>query len=399
MRWRHEERVLDVLRRHGAMRRAELAEQAGLSRTTLSEIIGDLKERGAVHVVSTDADRRRGSGRPAELLALDPRSGQYLGIDLAHTAVHVAVVDATQRTLALEQQDLDPDTPWQQRISAALDLVDRIESEGTHFGALQGVGVGLPGPYSPSWSKDHTAARTESVAARHLVETAVGERFGSTPLLDTNTRLAALAEAARGQDLGGDVVYLRLAGGIGGGVVVGGRLVHGGRGLAGELGHVSVDRDGRPCRCGKRGCLETVASLPSVLQTCRERGLALHTVTELETAVGHADPVVEEVVREAATATGQVLATTVLSLNPTDIVVGGALPRTAPLFVHQVASTITYEVHSIDGARPRVHASELGDSGGAIGATVALTHRTSLLTDYPDGRDSPRRPRPRKDPA
>src|SRR5699024_1697002 len=252
MRWRHEEQVLAALRARGAMRRAELAVMVGLSRTTLSEIVVSLIRRGAVKVVATDAQSRRGSGRPAELIALDPRSGQYLGVDFAHASVHVAVVDASYEVIAAQQRDLAADAEWGERIAAALSLVEEMEAGGTRFGELQGVGVGLPGPYSPAWSRDHSAAREVSERARRAVESAVRERFGLTPQLDTNTRFAALAEAVHGDMVDSDLVYLRIAAGIGGGVVVGGRLVHGGRGLAGELGHVSARTNGRPCRCGKR---------------------------------------------------------------------------------------------------------------------------------------------------
>jgi len=399
MRWRHEEQVLAALRARGAMRRAELAVMVGLSRTTLSEIVVSLIRRGAVKVVATDAQSRRGSGRPAELIALDPRSGQYLGVDFAHASVHVAVVDASYEVIAAQQRDLAADAEWGERIAAALSLVEEMEAGGTRFGELQGVGVGLPGPYSPAWSRDHSAAREVSERARRAVESAVRERFGLTPQLDTNTRFAALAEAVHGDMVDSDLVYLRIAAGIGGGVVVGGRLVHGGRGLAGELGHVSARTNGRPCRCGKRGCLETVASVPAVLESCRERGLELRSLDDLEDASERAEPIAEEVLREAGTAVGRILAATVLALNPSDIVVGGTLPRIAPVFVQQVASTITFEVHTINGARPRVRVSELGDSGGATGAILALVHRTSLLADYPGSHTKPSVPRLRRSPA
>ena len=91
----HEERVLSALRSHGALSRGELAKRVGLSRTTLSEITAQLLQRGAIIVADTDAATRAGSGRPAERLALDPESGQFLGVDFGHRRVHVAVADAS----------------------------------------------------------------------------------------------------------------------------------------------------------------------------------------------------------------------------------------------------------------------------------------------------------------
>src|ERR1044072_4122604 len=90
----HEERVLRLLRQHGAQSRSEIATRVGLSRTTVSEITSDLIGRGAIQVVDTDAVEPVGSGRPAERLALDPGWGQYMGVDFGHRRVNVLVADA-----------------------------------------------------------------------------------------------------------------------------------------------------------------------------------------------------------------------------------------------------------------------------------------------------------------
>ncbi|WP_328708821.1 Lrp/AsnC family transcriptional regulator [Microbispora hainanensis] len=96
----HEERVLRVLRQNGAQSRNEIAARVGLSRTTVSEITSDLLGRGAIRVVDTDAVERVGSGRPAERLALDPASGQYMGVDFGHRRVNVLVADAAHDIIA-----------------------------------------------------------------------------------------------------------------------------------------------------------------------------------------------------------------------------------------------------------------------------------------------------------
>ena len=96
----HEASVLRVLRERGALRRGEIAELVGVSRTTLSDLAGRLLERGAIVIADTDAASRAGSGRPAELLALDPGSGQFMGVDFSHREVHVAVADASHEIIA-----------------------------------------------------------------------------------------------------------------------------------------------------------------------------------------------------------------------------------------------------------------------------------------------------------
>ncbi|GAA3206307.1 ROK family protein [Dactylosporangium siamense] len=364
----HEERVLRVLREHGALSRGQIAAKVGLSRTTLSEITGDLLSRGAVVVVDTDASLRAGSGRPAELLTLDPSSGQFLGVDLGHTRVRIAVADAAHEVMAAGHQTYGPDTGWPERVAIAFDLIDDVGTgSGVSFRALQGVGVGVAGPRP----------------AEPAVAQAFRERFGTTVIADNNTRFAALAEAiTEGPDLQ-DVLYIRLADGIGGGLVVGGRLVTGGHGVAGEFGHVPATGPGAepdPCRCGRHGCLETVASVPAVLRTCRRRGLAVHTAEDLEAALRRGDPVAAAVLDEAAVAVGQVLAAAALVLDPAQIVVGGRLTRCWPGVVDRVAATIAERAGT---ATPRVvRAARLGDEDGALGAIAALYRQTPLLAGY-----------------
>ncbi|WP_344611295.1 ROK family transcriptional regulator [Dactylosporangium salmoneum] len=365
----HEARVLRVLREHGALSRGQIATAAGLSRTTLSEITGDLLSRGAVVVVDTDHHRRAGSGRPAELLTLDPSSGQFLGVDIGHTRVRIAVADAAHDIIAAGHAKYGPDLDRGQRVEVAFALIDRVAARtGVSFRALQGVGVGVAGPWP---------------AAPDLAGM-FGERFGAPVIVDNNTRFAGLAEAITdGPDVH-DVMYVRLSDGIGGGLVVGGRLVAGAGGAAGEFGHVTAQPGGDPCRCGKRGCLETVASIPAVLRSCARRGLALATVQELEAALGRGAPVAAEVLDAATAAVGRVVAVAALVLNPAQIVIGGRLPRSAPAFVRRVEETVAGELCPAGGPRPAIRAARLGDGDGALGAIAALFRQTPLLDGYPE---------------
>lgn len=385
----HEERVLATLRAGGALSRADLARRVGLSRTTLSEITARLLQRGALVVVDTDAGTRVGSGRPAERLALDPGAGQYLGVDFGHRRVHVAVADASHEIVASGVQPYD-DEPWPARLDLAFALVDRLTREhGLHLGALQAVGIGVPGP--------HTGAAGGSRVAwnRHAtpdgVEESFAERFGTPVVIDNNTRLAALAEAVSLPDGPSDLVYVRLSDGVGGGLVVAGRLVRGARGFSGELGHVTADPVGAPCRCGKRGCLETVASVPAVLAACRCRGAAVRDLDDLAAAVEKRDPVVDAVLREAGTALGRVLGAAAMVLDPVDVVVGGEIAHVAPVIVEQAAATLRYELSSVPTETSHVvSASRLGDRGGALGALAAVFHRSPVLAGYPEPSDAGR---------
>jgi predicted NBD/HSP70 family sugar kinase len=386
----HEDRVLRVLREHGALSRNQIAIAVGLSRTTLSEITSTLLERGAIVVVDTDAAHREGRGRPAERLALDPASGQFMGVDFGHRRVHVAVADASHEIVASGVERYADDVAWPVRLEAAFGLIDRISAEsGVHYGALQGVGIGVPGPYATAPGVRNVpevpSHGTSTVDAFHQasVDLAFAERFNAPVIVDNNTRLAALAEAIFGDIAVEDVLYVRLSDGVGGGLVVGGRLVSGSSGLAGELGHVTVRPDGHACRCGKTGCLETVASVPSILSALRAQGLGTASLADLGAAVERSHPVADRVLREVGTDLGRVLAVVAMAVNPSEVVIGGEVTRVAPVIVEQARASLAYELFPGAGP-PLVRAARLSDDDGALGALAALFHSSPLLAGYPE---------------
>ncbi|MFE6964261.1 ROK family protein [Agromyces sp. NPDC057679] len=380
----HEDRVLQVLREHGAMTRGELAARIGLSRTTLSEITSQLLERGVISV-SDDETPRLGRGRPAEKLTLDPAAGQYLGVDFGRRRVRIVVANAAHDLIASDVVAYDATASWQERIDAAFDLVDRMGVErGLHFDGVLGVGIGFPGPFSPRVPHEPSEPVAEARrAGAVLMRTAFADRFGAPVLLDNNTRLAGLAEAT--WDSAAEVehlLYLRLSDGIGGGLVVGGRLVTGASGLAGEFGHISLGGHGELCRCGKRGCLETVASIGAILRRCAEAGAPMATLDDVAAAAAKGDPLVVGVLRDAGEAVGRVIGSLAVALNPSEIVVGGEVAQISDVIHEQAAATTAYELLPVGEYSPRIRGAVLGDEGGAIGGIIAVLQNSPLLAGY-----------------
>lgn len=381
----HEDRILGALRDHGALSRAQLAPLVGLSRTTLSEITAVLLERGAIIVAETDSLTRVGRGRPAERLALDPAAGQFLGIDFGHERVHAAVADASHTIIASGSADYPRGTGWTTRIDAAFDVLDDLTGRtGVHYGALQGAGIGVPAPVvraaGPDGVAGQVAASDQSMI--ELIETAFLERFDASLLIDNNTQFAALAEAAWGEGSGvNDLVYLRLSHGCGGGLVVGGQLVAGDNGFAGEIGHITVDTDGVPCGCGKRGCLETIAALPAVIARCAEIGV--RTAADLAAAATTGEPVALDALGDAGESTGRVLAAVATALAPREVVIGGPVVALHPVLLQRAEEAFEREVLAGADRRPTLRAARHGDGGAALGAILAAFHRSPLLVSYP----------------
>jgi predicted NBD/HSP70 family sugar kinase len=389
----HEERVHGVLREHGVLSRGEIADLVGLSRTTISEITGNLLARGAIVVVDTDAASREGSGRPAERLALDPASGQYMGIDFGHRRVQIAVADASHDVIAADSEAYGDSSTWDERLSSAFALIDRITvGSGMHLGALQGIGIGVIGPY-PTTPLVHPREGWGLAESARGIDAVFADRFGARVIVDNNTRFAALAEAI--SETGAtvqDLLYVRLSDGVGGGLVVGGRLVTGAAGLAGEFGDITATPGGRRCRCGKQGCVETVASVPAMLAAIRARGVDVGTLDDLGREVARSQPVVDEVLREAGAAVGRALAAAAMAVNPASIVIGGEITAVAPAIVEHVAATLRYELSCVAEAMPTVKTSERPDFAGAIGAIAALFRESPVLAAYPAATGAIQRP-------
>jgi len=380
----HEARVLAVLRDRGAMSRAQIAPLVGLSRTTLSEITGSLLEARAIVVTNTDALSREGRGRPAELLALDPRAGQHLGVDFTHRAVYVAIADASHEIIASGAREHARGAEWRVRVDVALALLDDLErTTGVHYDALQGIGIGVSSPVSrPDEGSEEHRTLTGGPVITATIEDAFAARFDAPILIDNNTRLAALAEAEwmLGQPTR-DLIYLRLADGCGGGLVVDGALVSGRSGFAGEIGHVTVDPDGEPCPCGKRGCLETIASLGALVSAATRLGVS--SAAELAQLAQNGDPKVVELIAEVGTTVGRTLAILGTALSPSEVVLGGAVVGLHPTFLQRATEAFHRESLSLPGHVPTVRRARLGDDSGALGALVAAFHNSRLLPAAP----------------
>ncbi len=352
----------------------------GLSRTTLSEITADLLRRGAITVVDTDAPTRHGSGRPAERLALDPRSGQFIGVDFQHRRVDIVVADAAHETIGSGTLRYPEDSPWGVRIATAFTLIERVASaEEAHFGALKGIAIGIPGPYVPTSQRATlTPAAASSLRTGDEVALAFTEHFGVPVQFDNNARLAVLAEAMA-PGASEDLLYLRFGDGLGGGMVVGGRLALGGHALAGEFGHIAVPGATTQCRCSRVGCLETIASVGAILAECQRRGVTAETLTDLRSS----DPIVAGVLAEAVAAISGAIKPVIMVLDPGEVVIGGALAQAFPELVDQLAEALASA--GIPGlGRAKVRASRIPSAEGARGAVHALFATTPLLAGYAD---------------
>jgi len=379
LRERNRVRIVDALRRQGTASRSELARLTGLSRTTVGSVVGDLQARGLV-VEHADGERQPGRGRPPLYLSLDRSAGVAVGIDFDHDRVRVALSDLSSNVIAEDCAEIDVDHAAGEAIDAAAQIVASLQASALVDDELiVGAGVGLPGPIDRRTGTVGSAVILPGWEGINASE-ALSRRLGLRVEVDNDANLGALAEASFGAGRGlADIVYVRLGSGVGAGVVVGGRLHHGASGLAGEIGHVQVRADGEVCRCGNRGCLETIASegpIRALLGPARG-----HDVTrrELLDLVASGDLGAVRVVNDAGLAIGRVLADLCNALNPGAIVVGGELGEAGEPLLGGIREAV--QRFALPGAAGavRVVPGELGERAEVLGALALVTQGADLI--------------------
>jgi predicted NBD/HSP70 family sugar kinase len=378
--------VIDALRRRGSASRSDLARLTGLSRTTVTTLIADLQDRGLIVEESSNGGRSEAGsrGRRPAFLRLAPSAGAALGIDFGHRLIRVAVADLASTVLAERAIEIDVDGAACAAFEAAAELTEVVLREaGFDRAQVIAAGVGIPGPIDratgsiasstilPGWSGVS--------AGREL-----GQLLGIPVRVDNDANLGALGEVTYGAGRGlSDVVYVRLTSGIGSGLILGGRLHHGANGFAGELGHVQVRPEGVVCRCGNRGCLETVAAHESLLALLRPAHGDDLTVQGMLELVASGDLGARRVFNDAGRALGRVLADLCNHLNPAAIIVGGELSVAVGPLLDGIRESVDRYAQPSVAAAVEVKPGVLGERAEVLGALALVIGDT----DRPNSAD------------
>src|SRR5438132_10272224 len=340
LRDRNRQRVVGVLRERGRLSQAEIARVTGLSRTTVHSLVAELKGWAMVQEVDAVQPDARG-GRPAIQLVLRDASQAVLGIDFGHSHVQVAIADMARNVRAERRCDLDGN----HHAVEALDTSARLAAEalaesGFDRSSLVGAGIGIPGPVD----REHGTAGSATILPGWVglrIASEMQRRLGIPVEIENDANLGALAEMTwgAGRDCS-NFAYIKAATGIGAGLVVDGRLLHGASGTAGEIGHTTLDESGALCYCGNRGCLETVASGPAILHLVsngRAETLTLSRVIEL---AAEGDVRCRRAISDAGREIGVAVAGLCNLINPERVIIGGLLSRGGDLLLQPIRDSI-----------------------------------------------------------
>jgi glucokinase-like ROK family protein len=375
----NQRRVLRVVQQAGALSQAEIARLTGLSPASVSNIVRELS-RARLLTLGWGSS----GGRRARSVRLSQAAGVAVGVDFGHSHLRVAVGDLCQQVLAERHVPMDVDASAADGFTAAGRLLRLSLSEaGVRLPDVVAVGMGVPGPIDATTGRLASSSILPGWAGVRVAE-AFGEHIGVPVLVDNDANLGALGEftsgAARGRQ---NIAYIKISTGVGAGLVIGGRIYHGVGGTAGEIGHMTIDERGRVCRCGNRGCLETYASAPFLLELlrhCHGPGLTTQRLLELAAA---GDTGCRRVLDDAGRHVGIAVANLCNLLNPDTVVVGGPLAAAGDLLLDPIRDTVRR--HAIASAADQVTIvpSELGPRAEVLGALAMAVAATEPLDRLP----------------
>lgn len=317
---------------------------------------------------------------------------KIIGIDLGGTSVKFAVV-STKGELIDKWNILTDIKDEGSRITPS--IIQSLQTYMTNHGYSAkdfiGIGMGSPGTvdrhkgtvigaYNLNW--------TTLQPVREEIEKATGVPF----FIDNDANVAALGEQWIGAGHNEpNVVFITLGTGVGGGVIMNNQLLHGAIGAAGEIGHMTVDRKGYKCTCGKNGCLETVASATGVVRVARDRAVSYSMPSPMKDQI-LADKIVDtKMIMEAAKA-GDLFALSVVDeisdylglacgnianlLNPSTIVIGGGVSKAGEFLADKIRERFTVYAFPTIRKSTKIRIAELGNDAGVIGASSLVLNES-----------------------
>ncbi|MBL8276523.1 MAG: ROK family transcriptional regulator [Pelomonas sp.] len=355
--------------------RAALAEALQLTKSTVSTLVKELITEGWLlerEVVATGE-----LGRRPTPLFIDPGRLVLLGAELGVDGVHAVATSLTGDVLARLRSPLDagrdPQLALVRAAKLLVQLQGRLDADNQQ---VIGIGVGLPGGVDEASGHLHFAPNLgwrDLPVGQLLTEHLRGTPLQSVPLFIQNEAdVAALGELEFGSDGRADpLIYLSLGVGVGAGVIVEDRLLTGARGLAGEVGHMTLALDGPRCSCGRRGCAETLIGLRAMLPAADEAG----GVPEVQRRLDASQPDCSAAVANAGRYLGLLLGNLCAAYDPGRIVLGGPAVALGAPFLQHAFLTLEELAGAAGEASPTVTLSRFGADAVPVGAAALARYR------------------------
>jgi predicted NBD/HSP70 family sugar kinase len=369
----NERTVIEAVREHGAMSRAQIARTTGLSKPTVSQALIGLEATGLVR----EAGRSSGARGPAAVLyELNAAAGWVAGIDVGRRWVRAAIADVSGEIVARRDE--------RARSRSANALIAQIGDIARTLAADAGIrwrevitaAVGSPGVVEPGHGHVSLAHNLPGWGREGLVE-AVRAELGTNVTFENDVNLATVGEQWKGLGAGRRTfVYLHIGTGVGMGIVIDGRLFRGATGRAGEIGYLPIAGvDGRDPASLRRGALETTIGAAGIRELARSLGVQGSVdPTRVLAAARRGDARAVRVVDILAERIAFTIATVVAVVDPELVVLGGGIGRNGDVLLRP----LEHEIASISPFRPTIEPSSLAEDAelhGAVATALAAAHQ------------------------
>lgn len=367
---------------HGPLSRANLSSRLDLNRSTVSSVIDELLVGNLVREIGFESST---GGRPGMLLALNPDGGCAVGVEIGVDFISVILTDFTAEILWREFVESDASEGQDVILRRSEGLVQAALDAGEGRGlSPMGIGVGLPGLVDVLQGELMFAPNLKwsDVPLRSMWE----DSFSLPVFVENEANAAALGEYYFGvaRDVR-NLIYLSAGVGLGGGIMINGKLFRGSSGYAGEIGHMTVEPDGMLCGCGKRGCWETLVGPRAIVRRVREKmgdndstlsNLVGGDISSIDVGVVvKAAEAGSEVARTGLEEVGEQLgigiANLVNAFNPELVVLGGALSLASEFLMPAIRRAVELHTLSQPGEMLEIASSAHGADACVMGA-VAL---------------------------
>lgn len=372
--------VLRLLHSHGRLTQPEIARLSGLSRGSVINIVRELADEGAVRRTAVSHD-----GRTPVEVSLNPDGSVIAAVDFGNRHLRVAIADPAHNVLAEQRIGLAQGHSAVDGIDRCVETIRRLLGDaGRQRDDLSAIGVGLPGPIVdgsgrlaapailPAWADTNVATQLYSALEVPVV-------------VDNDANLGALAESLWGRGRGvSDFVYLKVSTGIGAGLFVNGQLCRGAVGTAGEIGHTTIDENGSICRCGNRGCLETVAAGPALVKSLQATYGDASTLEDLLSLAVKGDAGCRRLIWDAGSHIGVAVANICNLLSPEVLIVGGEMASVGELLLEPLRESVARRAVGVAAQTMQVTTSSLAERAVLLGAVIrALQERARTSEPRP----------------
>ncbi|HHW30687.1 MAG TPA: ROK family protein [Clostridiaceae bacterium] len=376
-------KLLNILRERGPMSRVELAEVSNLDKKTVTNIVNDMFANNQVRVLATEST---GLGRPKEILSLNGEFSRCIGIDLGGTHITGVIIDFTGNILASHSIDIHNNVETDILIQLCdLIISQLLKKAELSIDDISEIGVAFQGHIDVETGE---AILSENVPNWNSVmfRTALKEKYKKEILMDDCSRLMTLAELWHGEGRYSDnFIVFDLGLGIGCGMVINGQIYAGSKGKSGEVGHTIVKVDGPECTCGRRGCIESLASgwalskqakmlaekYPNgLLAEVTKNAYETPSTKDIVLAAELGDKECYDLLVNAGKCIAIGIANSISLINPSKVIIGGRLIKDNNILLESIIENVKLQTIPELYKDSIITTSKLGSTASAIGAAT-----------------------------